>query len=158
LIVVEHRNIQDLLELLLDVETFRGFDVLQVDAAKRRCQRFDDGDDLLGVVRVDLDIEDVNVCETLEQHSLPFHNRLGCQRSPVSQSQDRGAVAHHSNQVSLRRIAVRQRRITVYLLDRNGHPRRVGKGKVTLCDRWFCWHYLDLSGAAFGVVLQGLFP
>ena len=55
-------------------------DVLEVDAAERRLETARPCDELLGVARVDLDVEDVDVGEALEEDALPFHHRLAGER------------------------------------------------------------------------------
>ena len=50
LVVVEHRDVEQLLEALLDLEARRRGDVLEVDAAEGRGDAHDGLDDLVGVL------------------------------------------------------------------------------------------------------------
>ena len=53
LVVVKDRDVHPLAKLPLDVETLRGFDVLEYDAAERGFQRCDNINELFGVGFVD---------------------------------------------------------------------------------------------------------
>ena len=70
LVVVEDRNPHRLAQRLLDVEAVRGADVLEVDAADRRLEQLAELDDVVGILRSDLDVEDVDVGELLEEICL----------------------------------------------------------------------------------------
>ena len=50
LVVVEHRNVQQLLQLGLDAEAFRALDILQIDAAEGDADVLDHRNDLVGVL------------------------------------------------------------------------------------------------------------
>ena len=83
LVVMEHGNVHTLAQLLLDIETFRRFDVFQVDAAEGRLQRRHHVDEFIRVQFVHFDIEDVDTGKFLKQNALPFHHRLTGQRANV---------------------------------------------------------------------------
>ena len=55
-------------------------DVLEVDAAEGRLEELDGADELLGVVRGELEVEDVDVGEALEEDALALHHRLAGER------------------------------------------------------------------------------
>ena len=76
LVVVEDGDLHPRLELLLDVEALGRLDVLEVDAAERGLEAGDALDELVGVLLVDLDVEDVDVGEPLEEDGLSFHDGL----------------------------------------------------------------------------------
>ena len=76
LVVMENRDLQTLAKLLLDDETFRRLDVFQIDPAKAWRQHRDGIDKFVGVMRVDLKVEAVDIGEFLEQNGLAFHHRL----------------------------------------------------------------------------------
>ena len=84
LIVVEHRNVHTLAQLLFNVETFRRFDVFEVDAAKGRLQRRHDVDKFVRVGFIHFDIENVDTCEFLEQNALTFHHRFTGQCADIA--------------------------------------------------------------------------
>ena len=66
LVVVKHRDIELLLEPLLDDETLWRFDILQIDAAERRPEKAHAIDELVHVLGVDLQVEAVDVGKALE--------------------------------------------------------------------------------------------
>ena len=76
LVIVEYWNVQPRLQSLLDQETLRRFNVLQIDAAKSRRNQFAKAHHFGRIFCIHLDIEDVHVREALEKHRLSFHDRL----------------------------------------------------------------------------------
>ena len=52
----------------------------------------------------DFDIEDVDAGEFLEQNRLALHHRLGGQRADSAETQNRGAVGEHGDQVLARGV------------------------------------------------------
>jgi hypothetical protein len=71
LVIMEHGNVHTLAQLLLDVETFRRFDVFQVDTAEGRLQRGHHVDEFIGIELIHFDIEHVDTGEFLEQNPFP---------------------------------------------------------------------------------------
>ena len=92
LVVVKYRDLQQLAQPLFDDEALGCLDVLEVDAAKGRMQKSHAVDELLDIAGVDLEIDRVDVCETLEECRLALHHRLGRQRTEIAQAEHRGAV------------------------------------------------------------------
>ena len=92
LVVVEDRDVHAFFQFLLDMETLRRLDILQVDPAEGGFEKLADPDHLIRIFRVYLDIEHVDVGEAFEQDPLPFHDRLPCQCPYIAEAQDRGAV------------------------------------------------------------------
>src|SRR5262249_59209572 len=70
LVVVEHRNVEELAQPLLDDEAFRGANILKIDAAPALAEQLDAVDDLVGVFGGNFEIDRINVGEALEQHRL----------------------------------------------------------------------------------------
>jgi hypothetical protein len=132
LVVVEHRDVEQLLQLGLDAEALGALDVLQIDAAEGDADVLDHRDDLVGVLGADLDVDGVDVAEALEQDGLAFHHRLGGQGPQVAQAQDRGAVGDHRHQVALGGVFVGHVRIGGDGVDRHGDAGRIGQGQVAL--------------------------
>ena len=111
LIVVEDRNVHPLPADPLDREAVGGLDVLQVDCAKGWLERDHVLGQLLGLGRVDFDVEAVDARELLEQDRLAFHHRLGSKRADVTQAQHCGAVRHDGDEIAARRVARRVGRV-----------------------------------------------
>ncbi len=148
LVVVEHGDVHQALELFFDVEALRGLDVLQVDAAERGFEQQDGLDDVVRVVGVQLDIENVHVGEALEQDPFAFHDRLAGQRANVAQAEHGGAVGHHGYQVPLRGVQVGVVRVRRDCQARLGDPGSVGQRQVALSLAGFCGDDFDLSPPA----------
>src|SRR5215831_16314974 len=104
LIVVKHRNIEQLTQPLLNDEALGRLDVFEVDAAKSRVQKAHAVDELVDIARVDFEIDRVDVRKALEQRAFAFHHRLGGERAEITQSQDRSAVRDHRNKIALRSV------------------------------------------------------
>ncbi len=73
LVVVEDRDLHLFLQPCFDLEALRRGDVFEVDTAERRLHDLYGGDECLGVARIELEIEHVDVGEALEEDGLPFH-------------------------------------------------------------------------------------
>ncbi len=86
LVIVEHRDVQALGQLALDVETFRRFDVLEIDATEGGFERRDHVDQLVRVALGQLDVEHVDAGKLLEQTALALHHRFGRQRADVAKT------------------------------------------------------------------------
>ena len=101
LVIVEDRDVHDLLQLFLDVEALGPLDVLEVDAAEGRLENLDGADDLVGILGVQLDVEDVDVGKALEEDPFAFHHRFAGERADVAQAENGGAVGDDGDQVPL---------------------------------------------------------
>ncbi len=87
LVVVEHRDVDELAQPALDLEAARRGDVLQVDAAEAGRDGLDDLDDLVGVLGVQADRPGVDAGEPLEQGRLALHHRQRGGGADVAQAQ-----------------------------------------------------------------------
>ncbi len=157
LVVVHHGDVQLILEPRLDLETFRGLDVFQVDAAESRGDGLDGLDEFLGILLVDLDVEYVDTREDLEQQSFPFHYRFPGQRADVAQSQNGRPVGDDGDQVALGGILVSVQGFFLDLQARLGHARRVGQREVGLRAVRLGRDNLNLTRLTFGVIPESLF-
>ena len=99
LVVVEDRDLHPGLQAILDVETFRRLDVLQVDAPEGRLERSHDVDEPVDLVRVDLDVEDVDPGEFLEEDRLALHHGLRGERSDIAEAEHGRAVRDDGHEV-----------------------------------------------------------
>ncbi|GBD18374.1 hypothetical protein HRbin27_00869 [bacterium HR27] len=124
LVVVKHRHVQAFLERRLDFETPRRRDILQIDAAERRCDRRHDIDDPLGVTLGDADRERFDPTERLEEYRLPFHDRQ-CRLGPdITEPEHRAPIGHDRDEVPLDRQVVDRFAALPHLLDRCQRRRR----------------------------------
>ena len=129
----------------LDVEALGGGDVLQVDAAVGRGDGLDDGDDLLGVLRVQGHRPGVHVAELLEQNGLALHDGHGCGRADVPQPQDRGPVGDDGDRVLLDGEHPGALGVVVDGLADAGHSGGVDAGQVTTVVNRVLASDLDLA-------------
>ncbi len=157
LVVVEDRNLHRLPERLLDVETVRGANVLEVDAADRRLEQLAELDHVVGILGPDLEIEHIEIGELLEEICLSLHHRLSRQRADVAQSQNGGAVGDDRNEVALGCVLVDVVGLRLDLEAGDRDPGRIGEREVALVVEGLGRYYRDLSGAAGRVVVEGFF-
>ncbi len=101
LIVVKHRNVEQLAQPLFDDEALRRFDVFEIDAAESRVQEAHAIDELVDVAGVDLEVDRIDVGKALEQGCLALHHRLGGERTEVAQAEDGGPVRDHRDEIAL---------------------------------------------------------
>ena len=85
-----------------------------------------------GVGLVDLDVEHVDPGELLEQHRLAFHDGLCRERSDGAETEHRGPVGHHRDEVRAGGQARRLGRIGRDRVAGCGDARRVGEREVVL--------------------------
>ena len=130
LVVVEHRDVQPLLQPLLDLKAARRRDVLQVDPAERRRDQLHHTHDLACVGRVQADRKRIHACELLEQAALALHHRHRRARADVAKPEHRAAVRDDRHRVALDRVLE-----GLLVIVGNGqaharHPRRIGHRKI----------------------------
>ena len=155
LVVVEHRDLQPLAQLLFDHETLGRLDVFKVDAAEGGLEAGDDLDQLVRVVFVDFQVEHVDAGELLEQHALAFHHRLARQRADVAQAQHGGAVGDHAHQVAARGQRAGLARVGDDGFAGRGHARRIRQRQVALGHHGLGRRHLDLPRRCLAVVIEG---
>ena len=130
LVVVEHRDVEQLAQPRLDLEAARRGDVLQVDPAVGRGEDLDRPDDLLGVLGVQADRPRVDAGEPLEQRRLALHHRHRGRRAEVAQPEHGGAVGDDGDGVALDRQPPGVRRVGRDRLADPGDAGGVGAGEV----------------------------
>ena len=156
LVVVKHGNTERLTEFLFDVETVRGADVFEIDAADGRLEELAEADHILRILGPDLEVEHVDVGERLEENPFAFHDGLSGQRADVAEAEHRGAVRDDGDEVAFGRVEVGVVGALGDLQARLRHPRRVGQGQVALVFERLGWRDLDFPRAALRVIIEGL--
>ena len=154
LVVMEHRNVEQLPQLLLDDEAFRRLDVLEVDAAPALAEQLDAIDDLVRVLGRHFEIDGVDVGEALEQHRLAFHHRLRRQRAAIAEPEDGGAVGDDGDEIALGGVVVGAVLVLGDGQHRDGDPGRIGQRQVALGRHRLGGHHLELAGTALAVEQQ----
>ena len=92
LVVVHHGDVELCFQAAFYFKTFRGFDVLEVNAAEGRRDGFHGGDKLLRIFFVHLDVEGIDAGIYLEKQALAFHHGLAAHRADVAEAEHGGAV------------------------------------------------------------------
>jgi hypothetical protein len=149
LVVVEHGDVERLLQLLLDDEALGRLDVLEVDAAEGGGHEADGLDEGVGVsVSSSMSI-DVHVGEALEEDRLALHHRLGGERAEVAEAEHRGAVRDDRDEVALGRVVVGGFRMGRDLLARHRDAGGIGEAQVPLGRHRDGRVDLELAGGRF---------
>src|ERR1019366_8799934 len=104
LVVVEDRYVHGLLQGLLNIETFRGLDVFEVDPAEGELQKLAHLNDIVGIVAVDFDIKHIHIREAFKEDGLALHDGLAGEGADVAQSENGGSVSDHGDQISAPRV------------------------------------------------------
>ena len=104
LVVVEHRDVHQFAQALLDDEAIRRLDVLEIDAAERGAEIAHAIDELVDVLGVDLEVDRIDVGEALEEDRLAFHHRLRGERAEIAEAENSGAVGDDGDHVAACRV------------------------------------------------------
>ena len=155
LVVMEHRDVEQLAQLLLDDETLRRLDVFEIDAAPAGAEIADAIDELVGVLGRDFQIDGVDVGKALEEYRLAFHHGLGRQRAAIAEAQDGGAVGDDGDEVALNRVVVGAAGVLGDSQHRHRNARRIGERKVALGRHRLGGDDFQLARTANTVKLQG---
>src|SRR5215467_602990 len=156
LIVVEDRNLHGLAQSFFDIETIRGFDVLQIDPAKGGLEQLTELDDLVRIVRVHFDVEYIHIGEPLEEDGFSLHHRLAGKGSDIAQSKHCRPVAQHGHKIAAARVLERVLRILLNLQTGFRHARRIRQTQITLGSTRFGRCDFDFSRAGSQVIIQRL--
>ncbi len=155
LVVVKHRDVEQLAQPLLDDEAFRRLDVLEIDAAPALAQQLDAVDDLVGILGRDFEVDRVDVGEALEQDRLAFHHGLGRERAEIAETQNGGAVGDDGDEIALGRVVVGEGLVLGDREHRDGDAGRVGEREVALGRHRLGRDDLELAGTTLAVKQQG---
>ena len=154
LVVVEDGDVHQLAQALFDDEALGRLDVLEVDAAEGGAEIAHAVDERVGVLRVDLEVDGVDVGEALEQHRLALHDGLRRQRAEIAEAEDGGAVGDDGDHVALGGVVEGFGRVLGDGLHGDGDARRIGEGEVALRGHRLGGDDLQLAGAARGVEVE----
>ena len=141
----------------LDIETLRGLDVLEVDAAKGGGYALYSLAELLRVFLSDLDVEDVDATIDLEEQSLTLHDGFAAHGTNVAQAQHGSTIADDSYQIALGGIFIR---IVWVLLDFQtgvGDTWRIGQREVCLRTIGLGGLYFNFARTTSFVIGQSCF-
>ena len=145
LIVMEYRNVANLLELSLDLKAARRGDILQINAAERTRNKLDGAYDLVHILGGHAQRERIHIRKRLEQRAFALHHRHAGDRADIAQAEYRCAVRNNRNQVMPAGISIAQRRVILNFKARLGHARRIGDRKVLLAVYLTPSNDLDLA-------------
>ena len=156
LVVVEDRDVHDLLQLFLDIEALGPLDVLEVDAAEGRLQQLDGTNDLVRILGVEFDVEDVDIGEALEENALAFHDRLAGHGADIAKTEDRRTVGNDRHEIAFGGILVGHQRVLFDLQAGLGDAGAVGQRQVAAGGAGLGGDDFDLSFTPGTVIVQGV--
>ena len=100
----------------------------------------------VGILGVQLDIENVDIGEAFEQNAFAFHDGFAGQRADIAQAQHGGAVADHRHQVAFGGVLVSEAGIALDLQARNGDAGSVGQAEIALRAARLGGNHGDFAG------------
>src|SRR6185437_6428754 len=107
LVVVEYRNVELLLQALLDFPATGRGDILEVDTTISLGSHLRDEDDFLDLLRVEREYDSIHIAPRLEQRSLAFHHRSGGDWADVAEPKDARSVGDDQDRIAHARQVVR---------------------------------------------------
>ena len=113
-------------------------------------------DDHVGIVLLELDVEDVDVGEPLEQDPLPFHDRLAGLCADVAEAEDRRPVRHDRDEVPFPRVLVRELGVFRDLETGIRHAGRIGERQIALRRARLRRDDLEFSLPPHRVIVEGV--
>ncbi len=154
LVVVEYGNVEHLAQALLDDETLRRLDVLEVDAAEGEPHRLHRIDEFVRILGTHFDVEGIDVGEALEENGLAFHHRLRGERAEIAETENGGAVRDHADEVALCGVVEGAARVFGNGEHGYGDAGGVGERKIALRRHRLGRDDFELSGPSGRVKLQ----
>jgi hypothetical protein len=154
---MEDRDLHGLIQLFLDLKTFRCPDIFEVDAPECRLEDLTSADDFLRILGSELDIEYVDVGEALEENTLAFHDRLSGESAYVPKSQHRCSITYYCDEVCFGRVPIGQSGIALDFLAGDSHAGTISEAKLPLRPAGFGGDHSHLAGRGRGVILQSVF-
>ena len=155
LVVMKHRNVEQLAQLLLDDEAFRRLDVLEIDAAPALAEEFHAIDEFVRVFGRHFEIDGIDIGEALEQDRFAFHHRLGRQRAAIAEAENGGAVGDHRDEIALGGVVVGSALVLGDGEHRNSDAGRISEREVALRRHRLGGDDFELAGPALAVKQQG---
>ena len=154
LVVVEHGNVHQFAQALLDDEAFRRLDVLQIDAAERRREIAHAVDEFVDILGRHFQIDGVDVGEFLKQNGLTLHHWLAGQGADIAEPEHGSAVGDDGDEVTPRGVVVGGVGIVVDFHARRRHAGRIGHRQIALGDQGLRRRDGNLAGLAGLVHMQ----
>ena len=158
LIIVKHRDVHLLLQRLFDDEAFRCLDILEVDTAEGRAKEADGVDEGVRIFGIHFQIDGIHVCEPFEENRFALHDRFRAQRAEVSETENRGPVRNHRDEVAFARVVIGCLWVLRDFLAGDRDPRRIGKAEVPLRGHGDGRLHFPLAGRGFEVERKCVFP
>ena len=87
LVVVHHRDVERLLQAILDIETLWSLDVFEVDSSECWRNLLNGLAEFHRVFLIDLNVEYIDASINFEKQSLTFHDRLATHGANVAESE-----------------------------------------------------------------------
>ena len=99
LVVVEHGDVAQLLQLRFDLKAPGRRDILQIDSAEGTGDQMHRIDKFIHILALDTQREGIHIAECLEQGAFALHDRHTCLGTDIAQAQHGAAVGDHSAEI-----------------------------------------------------------
>src|SRR5215216_6522348 len=100
LVVVKNRDAKRFAQLLFYIEAVGRADVLEIDASHTGLEQLAEANDVVRILRPDLEIEHIEVSELLEKIPLALHYGLSSKCTDVAEAEDCGSVRYDCDEVA----------------------------------------------------------
>ena len=130
LVIVEYGDIHDFFQFIFDIIAFGGRNIFQIDCRKGSFQGFYDSNKFIRILLVNADRNRIHSAEPFEQDSLAFHNRHGCCRANIAQTQHPGAVSTNAGHVAAASVLKSHFRMFLDLFAGLCNARRIGYRQI----------------------------
>ena len=132
LIVVEDRDVAELLELALDLEAAGRRDILQIHAAEAAREEIHRAHEFVHVLRFDAERERVHTAEGLEEHAFALHDGHAGLGADVAETEHRRTVRDDGAEIVPPRERIALIDILLDLQARRRNAGGVGQREVVL--------------------------
>ncbi len=154
LIVMEHRDVEQLPQPLLDHKALGRADVLQIDATPALAQQLDAIHDLIRILGGDFEIDGVDIGKALEQNRLALHHGFRRQCPAIAKAKDGSAIGDDRDKIAFGGVVEGAALVLGNRKHRDGNAWRIRKGEVALGGHRLCRHHFELAGPALAVKQQ----
>ena len=139
LIIMENRNIANLLQLLFNLKAAWCRNVLEINTAEAACKKGNCLHDIIRILRTDAERNRIDITERLEQCALAFHNRHTSLRSDIAKTKHCRTIGYNGNRIPASREVIGLVDILLDLETRLCNTRRISKAQcliaVDICSQ-----------------------
>src|SRR5690242_18964923 len=100
LVIMHYRDGKLCPQGLFNIKALRGFNIFEIDASERWCQRFYYLYKFFRVFLIYFNIKNINVCKYFKEYVFAFHYRFTRLGPNITKAKHSSTIADYSNQVA----------------------------------------------------------